>query len=81
MFQAIRAVSNSASPRMKTIIYAVYWGLSVLAVVSLLLFVYTGQEFLGRRVRTYLFATFIGLLLAVKDKYSSLKKSNLFFGQ
>ena len=64
VFQAIRAVSNAASPRMKTVIYAVYWGLSVLAVVSLLLFVYTGQEFLGRRVRTYLFATFIGLFLA-----------------
>ena len=64
IFQAIRAVSQSASPKTKTIIYAVYWGLSALAIISFLLFLFTDQAFLGKKFRTYLFATAIGLFLA-----------------
>jgi predicted MPP superfamily phosphohydrolase len=64
VFQAIKSVSQGLSPRAKTIIYSVYWGLSALAIISFLLFVYTQQDFLGKRVRTYLFATVIGLFLA-----------------
>ena len=64
IFQAIKAVSQSASPKTKTIIYSVYWGLTVIAVVSFLLFVYTDHNFMGKKVRTYLFATVIGLFLA-----------------
>ena len=64
IFQAIKAVSHSASPKTKTIIYSVYWGLTVIAVVSFLLFVYTDHNFMGKKVRTYLFATVIGLFLA-----------------
>lgn len=64
IFQAIKAVSQSASPKTKTIIYAVYWGLSVLAILSFLLFLFTDHNFLGKKFRTYLFATAIGLFLA-----------------
>ena len=64
VFQAIKTVSQNVSPKTRTIIYAVYWSLSVIAVISFLLFVYTGPEFLGKKVRTYLFATVIGLFLA-----------------
>ena len=64
IFQAIKTVSHSASPKARTIIYSVYWALTVLAVVSLLLFVYTDQNFMGKKFRTYLFATLIGLILA-----------------
>ena len=64
VFQAIKSVSQALSPKAKTIIYSVYWGLTVLAVISFLLFVYTEQDFLGKKVRAYLFATVIGLFLA-----------------
>ncbi len=64
VFQAVKSVSQALSPKAKTIIYSVYWGLTAIAVISFLLFVYTEQDFLGKKVRTYLFATVIGLFLA-----------------
>ena len=64
IFQAVKAVSQSVSPKTKTIIYAVYWGLSALAIISFLIFLFTDHNFLGKRFRTYLFATAIGLFLA-----------------
>jgi uncharacterized protein len=63
-FQAIKTVSQSASPKWKMAIYSVYWAITIIAIIGFLLFVYTGPEFLGKRVRTYLFATIIGLFLA-----------------
>lgn len=64
VFQAIKSVSQGLSPRAKTILYAVYWGVTALTIISFLLFVYTQQDFLGKKIRTYLFATVIGLFLA-----------------
>ncbi len=64
IFQAIKTVSQSASPKTRTIIYVIYWSLSVLAIVSFLIFVFTDHNFLGKKFRTYLFATAIGLFLA-----------------
>jgi predicted MPP superfamily phosphohydrolase len=64
VFQAIKAVSHSASPKAKTIIYFVYWIVAVVAIAGFLIFVFTGPDFLPRKVRTYLFATVIGLFLA-----------------
>lgn len=64
IFQAIKAVSQSASPKLKMIIYVIYWTLSAVAIICFLLFVFTEQNFLGKKFRTYLFATFIGLFLA-----------------
>ena len=63
-FQAIKTVSQSASPRFKAIIYIFYWTLTVLSVVGFLLFVYSEPNFLGKKLRTYLFASIIGLFLA-----------------
>ncbi len=64
VFQAIKSVSQSLSPKAKTIVYAVYWSITALTIISFLLFVYTQQDFLGKKVRTYLFATVIGLFMA-----------------
>lgn len=64
VFQAVKAISQNTSPKTRTIIYAIYWGLSAIAVISFLLFIFTEQEFLGKKVRTYLFATVIGLFMA-----------------
>ncbi len=63
VFQALKVVSQSASPKTKTIIYSIYWIISILAIIAFLVFVLTGPEFLPKRVRTYLFATVIGLFL------------------
>ena len=63
-FQAVKNVAQNLSPKTKTIIYTVYWSLTILAVLGFLLFVYTEQNFLGKKIRTYLFAMIIGLFLA-----------------
>ncbi len=64
VFQAVKSVSQALSPKAKTIVFSLYWLLTALAIISFLLFVYTEQDFLGKKVRTYLFATVIGLFLA-----------------
>ncbi len=64
IFQAIKTVCQSASPKLKVVIYSVYWTLTAIAIISFLLFVLTEQSFMGKKFRTYLFATFIGLFLA-----------------
>ncbi len=63
-FQAIRTVSQSASSRTKTLIACVYWGITIFCVVGFVLFAFTEQGLLGKKVRTYLFATIIGLFIA-----------------
>ncbi len=61
VFQALKMVSSSASPKIKAIIYSVYWTISILALIGFLVFILTGPEFLPKKLRTYLFATVIGL--------------------
>jgi predicted MPP superfamily phosphohydrolase len=63
VFQAIKLVSSSASPKTKAIIYSIYWGISILALIGFLVFVLTGPEFLPKKIRTYLFATVVGLFI------------------
>jgi predicted MPP superfamily phosphohydrolase len=64
VFQAIKTVTHSASPKTRTIIHSAYWIISIIAILGFLLFVFTGPGFLPKKVRTYLFATVIGLFLA-----------------
>ena len=64
VFQAIKTVSHGASPKTKTIIYSIYWGLTIIAVTSFLIFIFTSPDFLGKKFRTYLFAVAIGLFLS-----------------
>ena len=61
VFQAIKMVSHTASPKTKTIIYSIYWAISILAIIGFLIFVLTGPDFLPKKLRTYLFATVVGL--------------------
>jgi uncharacterized protein len=63
-FQAVKNVSQNLSPKAKTIVYSIYWSITILAVIGFILFVYTEQSYLGRKVRTYLFSIIIGLFLA-----------------
>lgn len=64
VFQAIKAVCQNVSPKTKAIVYAIYWSVSVLAVVGFLIFALTDHTFMPRKVRTYLFATILGLFFA-----------------
>ena len=64
VFQAIKTVSQSASPKTRSIIYIIYWSITILVVIGFLLFAFTGPNFLPKKVRTYLFATIVGLFLA-----------------
>jgi len=64
VFQAVKTVSQSVSPKTRSIIYIVFWSLSIITVAGFLLFAFSGSDFLPKKVRTYLFATVIGLFLA-----------------
>jgi predicted MPP superfamily phosphohydrolase len=64
VFLSVRTVSQTASPKTKALIYGIYWAITVLAIAGFLLFVYSEQNFLGKKIRSYLFATIIGLFLA-----------------
>ena len=64
VFQAIKAVCNGASPKTRTIIYFMYWGFTLIAIAAFLIFVFTTQDLLGKKFRTYMFAIVIGLFLA-----------------
>jgi hypothetical protein len=64
IFQAVKMLAQNASPKTKTIVYAIYWSLSAIAVICFLLFAFTDKDILGKKVRTYLFATVLGLFFA-----------------
>ncbi len=64
VFQAIKTVSNNGSNKTKAIVYAIYWAISIIAIISFLIFVFARQDFLPKGIRTYLFATVIGLFFA-----------------
>ena len=63
-YQAIKTVSQAASPKTKMLIAVIYWSVTILAVAGFLLFVFTDQQLMGKKIRTYLFAVIIGLFLA-----------------
>ena len=64
VFQAIKVVSQDAHPKLKLTIYALYWTISIVALLLLALLPYINYESWPRSVRTYLFATIVGLFFA-----------------
>ena len=64
VFQAVKIVSNGASAKTRQVVYIAYWTLSAATVILLLLMPYTNYEKWPRAVRTYLFATILGLFFA-----------------
>lgn len=64
VFQVIKAVSQSVSPRVRIIIFAIYWILSVSALLLLILLPYLNYENWPKSLRTYLFATVVGLFFS-----------------
>jgi uncharacterized protein len=63
-FQAVRLVSQTASAKAKTIIYTVYWVLSISAIIILLILPYLQLEAQNKVIRTNIFAIIIGMFLA-----------------
>jgi predicted MPP superfamily phosphohydrolase len=63
-FQALKVVATSASPRTKTIIYAVYWTLSIAAIAVLIILPYIHFEKQARLGRSTIFALIAGLFFA-----------------
>lgn len=64
VFQAVRTVSQTASPKTRTIIYCIYWAMTVIAVIGFLLVIFSNGDFVNKKFKTYLFAIAIGLFLA-----------------
>lgn len=62
VFQAIKAVSQGASPRTRLIIYIIYWSISITAILLFFLIPYITTT--DSRARTYIFATVLGLFFA-----------------
>ncbi len=64
VFYVIRSVSSTSSQRMRTLIFASYWTISILAIAGLLLFFFTGYEVLSKKIRLYLFAVVVALFFS-----------------
>ena len=64
VFQAIKIIANPASARVKTVIYAGYWTISIVAIVVLLILPYLHFAHQARILRTTIFAVILGLFIA-----------------
>ncbi len=64
VFQAVRSVSQHASPRTRGIITTVYWFITLSTIVAFLVFAFTTPQTLSKSVRIYLFAIVVGLFLS-----------------
>lgn len=64
VFQAIKLVSQGASPKLRLLIYSAYWVISIAAVILLILLPVLNFDSWPRSVRNYLFATVVGLLFS-----------------
>ena len=64
VFQAVKHVSQSASPKARIIIYTLYWSTSALAVGIFLFGSMLNLDQWPRVIRTYLLATLLGLFIA-----------------
>jgi len=62
IFQALKTISQGASARGKSILFSSYWAVSILSIGIFALMPFLGPEY--RRMRTYIFATILGLFFA-----------------
>ncbi len=64
VFSALHSLTASASEKIRTIITIVYWLVAALAVIGLVVFIFTDTTFMSKKVRTYLFATILAFVFA-----------------
>lgn len=63
-FQALKTVTHASQPRYKSILYILFWCLSIAAVVSFLLFIYVSPQIIGKAARSFLFGFAMALFFA-----------------
>jgi uncharacterized protein len=61
VFQALKVVSQSAEPKTKSIIYFIYWALSILALLTFLILPYLNFDNYPKTVRSVVFAFIVAL--------------------
>ena len=64
VFQVIRALASGASEKWRMVVYMLYWTVSLAAVVVMVILPFVNIESWPKSVRSYLFATIIGLFFA-----------------
>ena len=64
VFQAVKVVCQSLSPKARFLVYGIYWTFSICALVLLIILPYVNYANWPKSVRTYLFATLVGLFFA-----------------
>ncbi len=64
VFQAVKVIAHSATGRTRTIIFATYWTISVVAILVLLILPYLQFQHQSKFFRSTIFAVIIGLFFA-----------------
>lgn len=64
VFQAVKTVSQGVGPKAKSIIYIIYWSVSILALLLFLLLPYLNLENQSKGLRSTVFAILMGLFFA-----------------
>jgi len=62
-FQALKAVTQQLAPKSRSLLYGIYWGITIIAVSFFLLIPIIGFNAWPKMIRSYLFATIIGLFI------------------
>ncbi|HUZ57882.1 MAG TPA: metallophosphoesterase [Hanamia sp.] len=64
VFLVIKSVSHSSGSKIRTVVFSIYWIIAIAAILGLLIFIFTGPQFLPKKVRTYLFASILAFVFA-----------------
>lgn len=64
IFQVVRMLAQTASPRLRMIIYSAYWIISLSTLLLMLILPYLNYSNWPKPVRTYLFAVIVGLFFS-----------------
>ena len=64
IFQVVRTLTQSASPRLRVTVFSAYWIVSASALLLMILLPYVNYSNWPKSVRTYLFAVMVGLFFS-----------------
>src|SRR5450631_4805931 len=64
VFQVVKMLCQSASPRTKTIVFTAYWTISIAIIIIFILLPFMNTERWPKNLRNYLFATIVGFFFA-----------------
>jgi predicted MPP superfamily phosphohydrolase len=64
VFQAVKVIMYSSGPRTRTIVFAIYWTVSILALLVLLILPYLHFQHQAKLLRTTIFAIIMGMFFA-----------------